>query len=168
MAFQALQTDNADWANKLFSVDQTQVQDSIPFDVALSDTINNNSDAENMDVVICFDNIDPGAPVGNVQPSYQMIVFVEEETVPGAWTAIAESFGRQIRGREGSHVVKFVIQSRFGGDIGQPFDINDGIRYNSNKTPSEKLRVRVQAVETNPQGAASLQSVNLTGAYRLY
>ena len=168
MAFQALQTSNDDWADKLFTVDQASVQDSVPFDVAISDVINNNSDAENMDVVICFDNINPGAPVGNVQPSYQMIAFVEEETVANAWTSIAESFGRQIRGPEGIHVVKFVIQSKFGGDVGQPFDINGGVRYNSNETPSEKLRVRISAVETNPGGAASLQSVNLTGAFRLY
>lgn len=168
MSYQSLETNNDAWNDKQFNVDQATVQNSVPFDVAVSDVINNNADSENMDVVVCFDNINPGGNVGGVDPSYWMTVYVEEETIPGAWTPIAESFSRRITGDRGIHTVKFVIQSRFGGDTGQPFDINNGVRYNSNETPSEKLRVRIEAIETTPNGPASLQSVNLTGAYRLY
>jgi hypothetical protein len=169
MAYQKLQTSNDDWTDKQFVVDPNLVVSGEPFDLAISDTINNNSGAENIDVVVKFPAINPGQAVNGTSISYFLQVFVEEEIAPGEWDAIAESFGQRYGDlTNGPEEAKFIIQTKNTTDQGQPFTTANGFRWYVNENPSESLRVRISATETNPSGPAKLVSIDLSGSYRIY
>lgn len=169
-SFQLLETNNDNWDQKQFlAIDPLTVDPDEPYDLAISDVINNNSDAENIDVLIRFDEILPGSPQGGTSLSYFITVLLEEEVAPGFWNAIADSSQRRI----GDFVnqpkeVEFIAQKTSLADQGQPFDTQGGVRWFVNKAPSEKLRVRVIVHEWNPNGASAFVSAKITGAYRLY
>ena len=164
-----IETGNAAWNQSQFTADTTVVSPDQMYDLVLSDTIQNNSDAENLDVVVTFSEILPGAPVGGVQPSYRLFIAVEEEIIPGVWNSIADSTQQRFRDFPGGPTeAKFIIQKNSTADQGQPFNTLNGFKWFVNEAPSERIRIRIFFEELTPGGAAALQSIRVTGAYRLY
>lgn len=168
-AFQKLETSGDDWSNKLFTVDTNTIIQYEPYDLAVSDIITNNSGAENIDVIVRFDSVDPGQAVSGNSISYWIFVYVEEEISINEWSIIAESFGQRYGDlTNGPKEAKFIIQTRNTSDQGQPFSTSQGFKWYVNESPSEKLRVRVEVIENNTSSPARLVSANITGSYRLY
>ena len=169
MAFSRIQTNGDDWLDKVFNADTSTPSSNDQYDLAVSDTISNNNNANNMDVVICFEGINPGAPVNSVSPQYRIFVVVEEETTPGAWSEIAESFGVLYRNfPDGPTEAKFIIQTRNTSDQGQPFNTFKGAKWFINENPSSDIRVRIFFEESDPSSAAALVSATISGTYRFY
>ena len=175
MGWSPLKTGGSDWDNTQFLVDTPNIVADVPFDLAVSDDISNNADAENLDVFVRFVSMDPGMSVpkpggGFQDPTYWISVYVEEEITAGVWKQIAESFGQPLNKVQdaGGIEASFIIQTKNTTDPGQPFNTVNGFKWFVNENPSEKIRVRVCVREQSPGGLGALVSVNVTGAYRLY
>ena len=165
----AIETGGADWNITQFTADTTTVSPDQLYDLAVSDVISNNADADNLDVVISFDEILPGGSVSGVSASYRLFIVVEEEIATGVWNSIADSTQQLFRDMpNGPTEAKFIIQKNSTADQGQPFNTLNGFKWFVNGAPSEKLRVRLFFEEMTPGGTAALQSVKVTGVYRLY
>lgn len=164
-----IETSNADWSSSQFVADTTIVSQDQLYDLVVSDTIANNSTADNLDVVIKFHDIVPGSSVNGVYPSYRVFVVVEEEIATGVWNTIADNTQQPFKlFPSGAKEAKFIIQKNGSGDNGQPFNTLNGFKWFVNEAPSETLRIRIFFEELTPGGAAALQSITVTGAYRFY
>lgn len=168
MAWQKIETSNQEWSSKLFNV-PAGVQVDEYYDLAVSDTITNPNDMGNMDIFVNFDAMVPNATQQGLNPSFIIVVLVEEEVGTGEWSVLAESFGQRFNTMAfGSTEAKFIIQTLNPSDQGQPFSTQNGFKWFINENPSEKMRLRIVVTDTNPTGPAALVSANVSGSYRLY
>lgn len=167
-AFNSLETNNQAWDNKLFSVPAgVQVDDF--YDLAVSDPIANPNNMGNIDVFVNFDAMNPNATVQGLNPSFIIVILLEEEISPGNWSIMAESFGQRFNTMApGSTEAKFIVQTKNPSDQGQPFSTFKGFKWFVNENPSDTMRVRITVTDQNPTGNTGLVSATVTGAYRLY
>lgn len=169
LAWDHIETGGADWDSAVFTADTTTPLPPFGlYNLVVGDVITNNSNSDNMDVIVTVENVTPGGPTGGFGPSYKLWIAVEEETTPGDWSVVADSTGQAIITNDQPNERKFIIQKNSTADNGQPFTTLNGFKFFVNEAPSGRMRVRIFFEETTPGGAAALVNATVTGAYRFY
>lgn len=168
MSWNTLETGQDNW-NDLVATAPNGAPVGETFSYLSSDVFSNNGNAENLDVRVSIDNILTAAAPNGESPFFLLFVVVEEEVEPGIFRVVADSTAQIINPFTPLPAEReFVIQNKNPSDAGQPFSYLGGFRFNVNKTPSEKMRVCISMQDSRAGGPAGVESMEVTGTYRLY
>jgi len=165
-----LSTNNDDWANKIISTTGLSLTAGVPFDLLVSDTINNTSNPYSaMDVKIVFGSVTPSVNFG----SFSLITIVEAQDDAGDWDIVGYQFD-SLRGTGEAQTRKVHISpNNNSSDSGIDDTVFAGIELErisriKNRIPDTVLRVRIVLTEAQPGGASALTSVAISGTGRLH
>lgn len=169
MSWNILSTGSDDW-NQLVANAPTGVPAGPTFTFLSSEVFSNNSDAENLDVRVTIEDLSISAAPSGATKQFLLFVVVEEEVEPGVYRTIADSTAQIINKFVNDFPTEreFVIQKQNPADSGQPFSFLGGFRFNVNKSPSEKIRVCLAVQDPQAGGEAALDTITVSGSYRLY
>ena len=168
MSWNSLATDNQDWSNLVANA-PAGAPAGPTFSFISSDVFTNNSGSQNLDVRVTVEAKTLAAAPSGATPQFIAFVVLEEEIEPGVFRVIADSTAQPLnKFTELPTEREFVVQERNPGDTGQPFSFLGGFRFNANKSPSEKMRVCVAVQDSRAGGEAALETITVSGSYRLY